>query len=106
MTTFIVTRHAAAAEFAASRGFGDAKVVAHAGDEFWSGLQSGDCVVGTLPLHLAARACAATGNPFGFLGLDVPPEMRGKELSLDDMLRCKASIEWFRVEAAQPPKSE
>ena len=106
MTTFVISRHAAAVDFLAQRGFAGAEVVAHADDDFWSGLTPGDRVVGTLPMNLAARACAATGNPFGFLAVETPPEARGKELSLEDMLAFKASIDWYMVEAANPPKSE
>ena len=40
----------------------------------------GKHIVGVLPLHLAAKAASITEVP-----LNIPPEMRGKELSVDDL---------------------
>ncbi|HWO07442.1 MAG TPA: CRISPR-associated protein Csx16 [Candidatus Paceibacterota bacterium] len=106
MTTYVITRHAAASDFVARKGFSGAQVVAHAADDFWAGLKIGDVVVGTLPIHLAARACEITGSPFGFLEVNVPADARGRELSLEEMERFGATISWWSIQAAQPPKSE
>ena len=106
MTTYVITRHAAASEFLARKGFSGARVIAHAADDFWVGLRPGDCVVGTLPMHLAQRACEATRNPFGFLSVNPPPDKRGAELTLAEMEAFGAEVSWFNVEAANPPKSE
>lgn len=106
MTAYVISRHTAAVEFLARKGFDGAVVVKHAADDFWSGLKSGDVVVGTLPIALAARACEKTGNPFGFLEVETPPDKRGAELTLDEMIAFKARLSWWNIEAAQPPKSE
>lgn len=104
MATFIISRHKAAAEFLAEQGFGGAEVVEQADDRFWARVKPGDLIVGTLPVHLAARAFLATWNPFGFLDLDVPPEARGKELSVEDMLAYGASVKWYSVTEIRPPQ--
>lgn len=92
MGAYFVTRHAGATEWAARKGL-SAQVVSHL-DMSW--LEDGDLVLGTLPVSLAAEVCARGGRYF-HLSLDVPPGMRGHELSADDMERLGASLEEFEV---------
>lgn len=79
----IVTRHPALKDYLIERGVADAAtpVLPHAGiDDV-----QGKAVAGVLPLHLAA-ACSSLTT----VELALPLEMRGKELSLDDMRKyCK-----------------
>jgi len=104
MARYMITRHQAAAEWAMKQGFGSVEIVTHADAAFWAGLEAGDVVIGTLPIHLAAKACAKTGKAFGFLSLNVPPELRGQELTLDQMESCNASIEWFEITPVAGPE--
>ena len=79
----IVTRHPALKDYLIERGVADENtpVLPHAGEEDVRGKE----VAGVLPLHLAA-ACASLTT----VELALPLEMRGKELSLEDMRRyCK-----------------
>jgi len=62
-------------------------------------VQSGDTVIGSLPVHLAAAVCEH-GARYINLSLDLPQSLRGKELSLDDMMRCHARLEAFQVTRA------
>ena len=51
---------------------------------------------GSLPVNLAAQVCAA-GATYWHLSLEVPVELRGLELSADDLQRLAARIERFEV---------
>src|SRR5574337_2115727 len=77
MTTWLVTRHPGALEWLAGQGVAADRVVAHLeADE----LAPGDTVIGVLPYHLAAAVCAAGGRFFS-VDVQLPPGLRGVELS-------------------------
>lgn len=79
----IVTRHAAMKSFLIEKGVADEStpVLPHASEEDVRGKE----VAGVLPMHLAALTAT-----FTTVELALPLEMRGKELTLDDMKRyCK-----------------
>ena len=54
-------------------------------------IQSGDIVIGSLPVHLAARVCARGGRYF-HLSLDLPEGWRGSELSTEELRACNARL--------------
>ena len=86
----IVTRHPALKDYLIERGVADAAtpVLPHAGiDDV-----AGKSVAGVLPLHLAA-ACASLTT----VELALPLEMRGKELSIEDMRRYCKGLRTFVV---------
>ena len=86
----IVTRHPALKDYLIERGVADAAtpVLPHAGiDDV-----AGKSVAGVLPLHLAA-ACASLTT----VELALPLEMRGKELSIEDMRRYCKGLRTFEV---------
>ncbi|MEF3193258.1 MAG: CRISPR-associated protein Csx16 [Halothiobacillaceae bacterium] len=99
MTTYFVTRHIGAIEWAARKGLRVDRQVAHLNP---ADIQPGDIVIGTLPIHLAAEVCAR-GARFFNLSLDVTPEARGRELSADDLERFKARIEEYAVTKPHTP---
>ncbi len=74
----VVTRHPALVEFLREQGIigEDVKVLTHASPED----VRGRVVFGVLPLWLAAEAEAVVE-----ISLDIPPELRGKELSLEQV---------------------
>jgi len=76
--TVVVTRHQALTQFLCEDlGYEpDLPVLTHATAEAVRGKH----VVGVLPLHLAAEAQSLTT-----VDLDLPPEARGKELSLEEL---------------------
>ncbi len=78
MTTYFVTRHPGALEWAAVEGVIVDRVLAHFDPEC---TQPGDVVLGTLPINLAARVCARGGR-YLHLSVEVPPEWRGRGLHL------------------------
>jgi CRISPR-associated protein Csx16 len=94
MTTYFVTRHPGARDWAAGTGI----VVDHVVDHLEVGwIGPGDVVIGSLPVNLVAQVCARGGR-YLHLALDLPPQARGRELSADEMERFGARIEEYRVE--------
>lgn len=94
MTTFFVSRHSGAVEWAARQGIRVDKLVAHLDPAV---IQPGDSVIGTLPVNLAAEVCARGGR-FYNLSLQLPPEARGRELSADELERFGARLEGFFIQ--------
>ena len=93
MTSYFVTRHPGAVEWAARRGIQVDHRIAHLDPTI---LRHGDVVIGILPVNLASRVCENGGRFFN-LSLTIPLEARGRELSADDLDRYGASIEEYRV---------
>ena len=93
MRIYFVSRHAGAQEWAQNNGFENAEVVSHFDPAV---VEPGDMVIGTLPVHLAAQVCERGGRYF-HLSLQVPQEMRGIELSADQMEEFGASVTEFVI---------
>lgn len=95
MTTFFVTRHPGAIEWAQRRGLAVDRQLAHLDPAM---VAPGDTVIGILPIHLAARVCER-GARYLSLSLDLPPEARGRELSADELDTYGARLEPYVVQA-------
>jgi CRISPR-associated protein Csx16 len=94
MTTWFVTRHRGAVEWAQRCGIDVDRWVVHFEP---SDIGAGDVVMGTLPVNLAAEVCAR-GARYLNLSLDLPPEARGRELTAVDLDRYGAKLEEFVVQ--------
>jgi len=94
--TYFVSRHAGAVTWAKRQGITVDALVPHFDQQTMEQLQAGDTVIGTLPVHLAAQVCQR-GAHYVHLSLQLPAELRGKELTAEDMERCQARLEGFRV---------
>lgn len=94
MTTYFVSRHPGALDWAAEEGIVVDELVLHLDP---ARIQPGDTVIGSLPVNLAAEVCAR-GADFRHLSLDLPPELRGRELTAEQMRACGARLETFRIE--------
>ena len=96
MKTIIVTRHKGAVEWLRQAGHvpaeGEVKVLAHLDEDAINSLAEGDVVIGVMPFSLAARLNTKGVRTFT-LALDIPAEMRGKELSAEDMDNLGAQVE-------------
>jgi putative CRISPR-associated protein (TIGR02620 family) len=93
--TIVVTRHKALLEFLKEGSYayyGDIPVIEHATVEDVKGKH----VVGVLPMHLACHAASITE-----VILDIPPELRGVELSTDQLRECYRGIATYRVEVTE-----
>lgn len=93
MTTWFVSRHPGAREWAAEEGITVDTLVDHLDLDR---IAPGDVVIGSLPVNLAAAVCSG-GARYLHLSIDLPLEARGKELSAGDMHRYGARIEAFDV---------
>lgn len=94
MTTYFVSRHPGALDWATQEGIQVDRLVAHLLTE---DIRRGDVVLGTLPVQLAAEVCGR-GARYLHLSMDIPQELRGRDLTADDMRACGARLEEFRVE--------
>lgn len=93
MTTYFVSRHPGALDWAQSEGLAVDCVVAHLDP---ARIVPGDVLIGSLPVNLAAEVCARGGR-YLHLSLRLPPEWRGQELSAEQMRACGACIEEYQV---------
>jgi CRISPR-associated protein Csx16 len=93
MTTWFVSRHPGALDWARRQGLAVDRWVPHLqpGD-----VSPGDTVAGTLPLQLAADVCAR-GARYLHLRVDLPPQDRGRELDADELERLGARLEPYEV---------
>ncbi|MCB1770006.1 MAG: CRISPR-associated protein Csx16, partial [Candidatus Competibacteraceae bacterium] len=81
MTTYFVTRHPGAVDWAATEGLIVDIQAAHLDPQI---IQAGDTVIGTLPIHLAAQVCERGGR-YLHLSMEIPQEARGCELTVADL---------------------
>lgn len=94
MTTWFVTRHRGAVEWAARQGIAVDRMVDHLDV---AQVAAGDQVLGTLPVNLAAEVCAK-GARYRHLSLEAPPAARGRELTPEEMEAYGARLVEYRVE--------
>jgi CRISPR-associated protein Csx16 len=93
MTTWFVSRHPGAKDWATEEGI----LVDHRIEHLdVAEVAPGDVVIGSLPVNLAAEVCARGGR-YLHLSLELPLELRGQELSAADMRACRARVREFRV---------
>ena len=95
MTTWLVTRHPGAVEWARDIGIevDDRTVLSNLDTSM---VRPGDMVVGTLPVHLVADL-NERGARYLHLALEVPEHARGRELSADEMRSFGARLEEYHV---------
>lgn len=79
----IVTRHDDAVAWLRSKGY-EGDVVTHMSDADVAALPAASMVIGVLPLHLAVAVIQA-GHRFVSLQLEIPADLRGKELTVEAM---------------------
>lgn len=94
MTTYLITRHPGAIEWASRQGLQVDKQLPHLNPAL---IQPGDAVIGTLPVNLAAEVCQR-GGQFYNLSLDLPPAARGQELTADDLDLYGARLEEYTIQ--------
>lgn len=94
MTTYFISRHSGAVDWAESEGFHVDQRLAHFDVTI---VQAGDNILGTLPINLVAEVNARGGHYF-HLTLELPAEARGKELTADDMRHYGARLEGYAAQ--------
>lgn len=95
MTVWFVSRHPGAMEWAQRGGIRYHRLVPHLD---LARVRTGDTIIGTLPVPLAAQVCAR-GARYLHLTLDLPEILRGRELGAEDLQRIGARLEAFEVRA-------
>lgn len=89
--TYFISRHSGAVAWAESQGFHVDQCLTHFDVTL---VQSGDMILGTLPVNLIAEVNKRGGRYF-HLTLELPAEARGKELTAEDMRAFGARLEEF-----------
>lgn len=97
MTTYFVSRHPGALAWAAEEGIQVDQLITHLDTEI---IQPGDQVIGSLPVNLAAEVCQRGGRYLN-LSLALTPELRGHELTVEQMRACGARLEEYQIERRQ-----
>lgn len=89
-----ITRHTGALEWMQSKGCRGWEVRSHIDDAFIDTLNEGDLVAGILPIALIGKVQARTKAWFYSLELGkiIPADLRGKELSKDQLNKLGASL--------------
>jgi CRISPR-associated protein Csx16 len=101
MSLWFITRHPGAVDWALRQGLKVDHWLAHADIDQ---VQRGDTVAGTLPVHLAARVCER-GAVYLHLSLDLPPHLRGQELTADQLTQAGARLQAYVVSPSRPSEA-
>ena len=94
MTTYFVTRHVGALQWAKQNQLHFDVHLVHLFD--LDVLQARDTIIGTLPMNLV-YSLNEKGIRYIHLSLEIPSHLRGVELSLDQLNDCKANLQVFVV---------
>ncbi|WP_448254788.1 CRISPR-associated protein Csx16 [Ottowia oryzae] len=93
MTTWFVSRHPGALQWMKQHGPAFDRHVPHLDP---AQVQPGDCVIGTLPVDLAAQVCTR-GAAYWHLTLALPADARGRELSAQELQALGAALKPFDI---------
>lgn len=96
MTTYFVSRHPGAIDWAQRAGIVFEVHIPHLNP---ASVGPNDTVIGTLPVQSVAQVCAQ-GARYLHLTFDMPPDKRGCELSADDLTTLGARLRAFTAHAA------
>lgn len=93
MTIWFVSRHPGAVDWARRQGIAYDRHIAHLAVE---DIASGDIVIGSLPVNLAAEVCVR-GAEYWNLSLRLASQDRGRELTAEQLLSYNATIERYEI---------
>ena len=93
MTTYFISRHPGAIDWAKQQGIKVDEQPKHFNAKQ---TQNGDTIIGTLPVNLIAEVCNKGGR-YLHLTLDLPAHARGKELTAHDMQNYGARLEEYEA---------
>lgn len=95
MNVWFVSRHPGALAWLARRELHPDRVTAHLDP---AEIAAGDVVIGTLPMSAAADICSR-GARFIALDLNLPSDMRGRELTEEELRNLNCTLTEYRVSA-------
>jgi CRISPR-associated protein Csx16 len=90
----LISRHPGARHWLAQQGLVFDRQVEHLDPSL---ARPGDIMIGTFPIHLAAQLCERRARVV-FLSLDLPPDLRGRELDAEQLAACNPRLEEFRIQ--------
>jgi len=93
MTIWFVSRHEGALHWMRQSGVAFDRHVPHLDP---AEVLTGDTVVGSLPVNLAAQVCQR-GAAYWHLALEVSAAARGRELSADELQALGATLQRFHI---------
>lgn len=96
MTTWFISRHPGAWQWAQQQGVKADRRLTHLDID---DIHQGDTVIGSLPVNLAARVCEK-GARYIHLSLDLPADMRGRELTAAQLEQYGARLQAYHIEKA------
>lgn len=94
MTTWFVSRHPGAIEWAKRKNIKVDQLVQHLNI---LDIEQNDIVIGSLPVNLVAEVCQK-GATYWHLSLEVPFQLRGLELSSDQLFELNAQLQAYNVQ--------
>ncbi|MFY9179919.1 MAG: CRISPR-associated protein Csx16 [Venatoribacter sp.] len=97
MKTWFISRHPGALQWAKENNILFDEHVSHLDSSI---VNVGDKVIGSLPVNLAAEICAK-GAEYWNLSLFIPAELRGKELSAEQLTQFDAKLEKYDIKFTQ-----
>lgn len=99
MTVWFISRHPGALDWLAAQGLKADRWAPHLYPEQ---LAAGDTVIGSLPINMVADL-NARGVRYWHISLHLPPELRGLELSPEQLDQLGARLEEFEVHRKELP---
>ena len=93
MTTWFVTRHQGAIEWAKQQNIKIDYCIEHLEPEK---IKKGDWVLGTLPINIVA-VLNQQGARYFHLSLSLPADKRGLELTADELQKYQATLEEYQA---------
>lgn len=93
MTTWFISRHQGAIDWVKQQDITIDRFEIHLDIEQ---IQKGDTVIGTLPIHLAAKVCDM-GAKFYALVVNSSFEQRGSELSFNELMKQGCYLQRYNV---------
>ena len=101
---YVITRHDGAVQWLVEEGFvrrDEVQVIDHMTPALMEQLGDGDILIGVLPLDLAAQACERGARVVVIALPKLTREMRGRELTADDMRAAGAQLREYQVRRSQ-----
>lgn len=95
MTTYFITRHTGALDWAKLNGVHFDVHLEHLLN--FDELNAGDVIIGTLPINMVYKI-NQMGVRYKHLSLEIPAQWRGLELTHEQLLQCSASLQEFSVQ--------
>lgn len=93
MKTYFVSRHLGALQWAQQNNIDFDEHIEHLDV---NKINPTDVVIGSLPVNLAYEVCRRGGCYFN-LSLEIPQNLRGKELDTETLMKYSAKIEEFLI---------